>query len=63
MKTMRQTYIYRNIKNNRLYKLFKVSPPMYTGSWLVSEDLITKEERKLNQSSWREKDFIKVYET
>lgn len=50
--------IYRNIDNGRLYYIYKVSPPMYTGHWFETEDMITKEVRKMNQSSWKWADFI-----
>lgn len=51
--------IFRNIKNKRLYKLFKVRPHGHS-PFTESEDLITGETRKLNASSWKREDFVRV---
>jgi len=35
--------IYKNSYDNRLYLVYKVSPPKMTGSYFVCEDYYTKE--------------------
>lgn len=52
--------IFRNIKDGELYCLFKVSPPKVTGSWIEAENFFTKEKRKLNNSSFKQEDFIAI---
>ena len=39
--------IYRNIHNNRLYKIFKVTPAKYLGYWYEREDLISGDVDKI----------------
>jgi len=41
--------IFRNGIDGRLYKMYKVSPPMFTGHWFEIEDLITGSVKKVNQ--------------
>lgn len=41
--------IFRNLVDNRLYKMYKVTPPRCTGGWLEIEDLITGATKKVPQ--------------
>lgn len=53
--------IYRNSKNGKLYRLYLCTPRGWLGRWIESEDIVTKEKRKLNQSSWKHEDFTVAY--
>jgi hypothetical protein len=51
--------IYRNRLNNRLYLMYKVTPPRYTGGWYECEDLLTGHTRKLRDSEVKQ--FVASY--
>lgn len=50
--------IFRNLVDNRLYKMYKVTPRSYTGGWLEIEDLITGAIKKVPQ--YLEKKLVPV---
>lgn len=41
--------IFKNLVDNRLYKMYKVTPRAYTGEWLEIEDLVTGSTKKAPQ--------------
>ena len=42
--------IYKNSHDNRLYLVYKVSLPKYTGSYYICEDYYTKETHTISES-------------
>lgn len=52
--------IFRHVNTKRLYNLYVCSPRGYLGEWIQSEDIITKQVRNLNSSSWKRSDFVAV---
>lgn len=50
--------IFKNLVDNRLYKMYKVTPRAYTGGWLEIEDLITGTIKKV--PTYLEKKLVPV---
>lgn len=50
--------IFKNLVDNRLYKMYKVTPRAYTGGWLEIEDLFTGATKRIPQ--YLEKKLIPV---
>ena len=50
--------IFKNLVDNRLYKMYRVTPRAYTGGWLEIEDLITGSTKKVTQ--YLEKQLVPI---
>ena len=50
--------LFRNTQDNRLYRMYRVSPRFYTGAWMEVEDFITGMTTRLTES--RKKFFVAV---
>ena len=41
--------VYRSTKTGRRYKIYKVSPRQYTGSWFEAVDIETSEKKQISE--------------
>ena len=53
---------YRNIRTGRLYRLYKVTPPKYTGSWYEMVDTVTGETKQFDELEFNDDFFQETIE-